>query len=128
LAPLLDQTTERFNSIWERGDEALIKSQANDLLASIRFTMGVFGADAFRKWNGRSFEKSLNRTVFDAMVLFFDKEQTRTSSRVKSPRSNGLFRACVILIQNLGLPSKVPPNQSMLFTPDFRTGVINCRR
>jgi hypothetical protein len=92
LAPLLDITTERFNSIWEGGDEALIKSQADDLLASISFTMEVFGTDAFRKWNGRSFEKFLNRAVFDVMVLFFDKEQTRTSAKSKAAEVKRSFQ------------------------------------
>ena len=83
LAPLLDLTTQRFNAIWESGDETLVRSQADDLRLAISFTTEVFRQSAFRKWNGRSFERSLNRAVFDVMVLFFDKEQTRVCARQK---------------------------------------------
>ena len=92
LAPLFDLTTEILNSSWKI-DDSLIKGQADGLTRAIKFTIDIFGDYAFRKWNGRNYEKSLNRAVFDIMVLFFDNEKTRTASESKKLAIQKKFEA-----------------------------------
>ena len=96
LAPLFDFTTQTLNSFW-KVDDVLIKGQANNLTEAIKFTVNIFGDHAFRKWNGRNYEKSLNRAVFDIMVLFFDNEKTRVASITKEAAIKQSFE---VLCQN----------------------------
>lgn len=75
LSPLFDSTTDRLNKIWVE-DNSLVKKQSEYLKYAIQTTIEIFKGNAFRKWNGKSYEKALNRAVFDVMVLFFDNEIT----------------------------------------------------
>lgn len=72
LSPLFDKTTEVLNGKWLI-DPQPIERQATDLTHAIQSTTQIFGDSAFRKWNGESYERPLNRAIFDIMVLFFDK-------------------------------------------------------
>src|SRR5262249_31725519 len=79
LAPLFDLATNNLNKKWT-ADEATVRSQAEDLTEAIRATLEIFGPNAFRKWNGISYERALNRAIFDVMVLFFDKVEIRQTA------------------------------------------------
>lgn len=73
LKPLLDETTEFYNKNW---DIEFPRIQENQLTfeRALHTTMSIFGdTNAFRKWNGNSFERQLNRAVFDVMVIYFSR-------------------------------------------------------
>lgn len=84
LKPLLDRTTEFFNNTWET-QEANVLAQARDLERSIDTSIRIFGDEnVFRKWNGDSFERALNRAVFDVMALFFCRSEIADSAIARS--------------------------------------------
>ena len=91
LAPLFDSTTEKLNHHWAR-DERIIKDQAGQLTSAIGATEEIFGKNAFRKWNGTSYERPLNRAVFDVMVLFFDKLSIRNAALQKKDDVQSVFK------------------------------------
>lgn len=71
LKGILDTTTEYFNENWKTTADT-ITSQQVLFEAAIYTTIEIFTAkNAFRKWNGRSYEFSLNRAIFDVMMFYF---------------------------------------------------------
>lgn len=79
LSPLFDHATKILNDDWVK-DNSVIIQQASELTDAIKATIAVFGNDAFRKWNGASYERPLNRAIFDIMVLYLDKEPVASAA------------------------------------------------
>ncbi len=74
LKLFLDETSQKLNEEWDTIEKNVLE-QGFELENAIQFTWEVFSDDAFRKWNGKAFERRFNRAVFDVMVYFFrDKE------------------------------------------------------
>ncbi|MFN4311804.1 MAG: DUF262 domain-containing protein [Ferrovibrio sp.] len=73
LKPLLDATTAYYNSIWN-DNKAEVIGRTRELELALQTTITIFGSEhAFRKWNGKSFERPLNRAVFDIMAMYFSR-------------------------------------------------------
>jgi hypothetical protein len=85
LKPLLDDTAEHFNQVWDK-DQGSIQRQRADFEATILATINIFGEQyAFRKWNGKRYERPMNRAVFDVMTYHFSNADVR---RVAEARAN----------------------------------------
>lgn len=76
LKLFLDETSQKLNSEWDTL-ESIVRGQGLELENAIQVTWEVFSEDAFRKWNGKDFERRFNRAVFDVMVYFFRDKITR---------------------------------------------------
>lgn len=80
LKPLLDETAEHFNRVWET-DQKLIQRQKREFEAAITTTTTIFGEGrGFRKWNGARYERPMNRAVFDVMTYYFSNEKVRVAA------------------------------------------------
>jgi hypothetical protein len=85
LKPLLDDTAKHFNEVWDK-DQGLIQRQRADFEATISTTMNIFSEQhAFRKWNGKRYERPMNRAVFDVMTYHFSNANVR---RIAEARAN----------------------------------------
>lgn len=84
LKPLLDNATKQLNSSWRtRRNE--IETQVTEFESAMQATLDIFGdIGAFRKWNGDKYESSLNRAVFDVMVLYFVDQEVSDLARQNS--------------------------------------------
>ncbi len=76
LKLFLDETSQKLNVEWNNLEKEVIE-QGFELENAIEFTWKLFSDDAFRKWNGKTFERRFNRAVFDVMVYFFREKNTR---------------------------------------------------
>lgn len=76
LKLFLDETSQKLNVEWD-GLEKSVREQGQELENAIQVTWELFSEDAFRKWNGKGFERRFNRAVFDVMVYFFRDKGTR---------------------------------------------------
>ncbi len=83
LKLFLDETSQKLNDEWNNLEKEVIK-QGLELENAIEFTWKVFSDDAFRKWNGKNFERRFNRAVFDVMVYFFREKDIRTKAIEKN--------------------------------------------
>jgi hypothetical protein len=70
LKLFLDETSLKRNKNWA-AVEGLVRTQSTELETAIQTTWEIFAEDAFRKWNGKDFERRFNRAVFDVMVYYF---------------------------------------------------------
>jgi len=97
LKPMLDMTTEHFNSRWAELEET-VQAQRGQLEASIEATFSIFGEQAaFRKWDGAAYESALNRAVFDVMTLFFaDAEIAKVAVEEKGGVVTAFQQLCMI--------------------------------
>lgn len=91
LSPLFDSTTKKLNEVWVT-DQAFITNQASDLTEAIKAVIAIFGANAFRKWNGTSYERPMNRAIFDVMVLFMDKQPIREAAVAEKEKVEAAFK------------------------------------
>jgi Protein of unknown function DUF262 len=76
LKLFLDETSKKLNDKWQ-DLEPNIRNQGTELENAIQATWEIFLDDAFRKWNGKDFERRFNRAVFDIMVYYFRDMDTR---------------------------------------------------
>ncbi|MBG6075382.1 DUF262 domain-containing protein [Polaromonas sp. CG_9.11] len=76
LKLFLDETSQKLNTEWD-SLEKNVRGQSLELENAIQVTWEVFSENAFRKWNGKDFERRFNRAVFDVMVYFFRDSSTR---------------------------------------------------
>lgn len=83
LKLFLDETSKKLNNEWSNLEKDIIE-QGFELENAIEFTWKLFSDNAFRKWNGKSFERRFNRAVFDVMVYFFREKNTR----IKAMKNN----------------------------------------
>lgn len=92
LKPLLDKTAKHFNKAW-LSEQPTIQSQKRDFEEAITSTTKIFpGKHAFRKWNGKTYEKSLNRAVFDIMMYYFSDDAARKAAVQKSDAVQAAFK------------------------------------
>lgn len=70
LKLFLDETSLKLNKNWA-AMEGIVHTQSTELETAIQTTWEIFAEDAFRKWNGKDFERRFNRAVFDVMVYYF---------------------------------------------------------
>jgi hypothetical protein len=104
LKPLLDQTAEHFNSVWEK-DQGTIQRQKNDFEATIATTAKIFGEGrAFRKWNGARYERPMNRAVFDVMTYYFSDKKVRIAAEQQGAQVEEAFK---MLCDNEGFLSAI---------------------
>jgi hypothetical protein len=76
LKLFLDETSQKLNIEWGSLEKS-VREQGLELESAIQVTWELFSEDAFRKWNGKDFERRFNRAVFDVMVYFFRDKDTR---------------------------------------------------
>lgn len=89
----LDDTVKYFNSDWKKRkvelDKALEKQDG-----AVDAALDVFGPrDVFRKWNGTTFEKRINRAVFDVICRYFDNDATIKAVKAKKKEVVEGFKA-----------------------------------
>jgi hypothetical protein len=59
----------------------MLREQADELDNALKRVREIFGErNEIRKWNGRIYEKRINRAVFDIMVCFFADREIREAS------------------------------------------------
>jgi Protein of unknown function DUF262 len=82
LKSFLDNECKRLNSRWT-SDESDIRHMAEEMDAAISATYDIFGEDAFRKYDGQTYETRFNRAVFDIVTFYFADEVIRKSALTK---------------------------------------------
>jgi Protein of unknown function DUF262 len=70
LKLFLDETSHKLNGNWAIVEDQ-VRTQGSELETAIQSTWEIFSDNAFRKWNGKDFERRFNRAVFDVMVYYF---------------------------------------------------------
>lgn len=80
LKKFLDETTKKLNSAWgDRSDD--LRAQARGLDETLAAIREIFGErDECRKWNGREYEKPINRAVFDIMTYYLADPAVREAA------------------------------------------------
>lgn len=71
LKEFLDETTKYFQEQFTTNNMNEITKLFEQLKLSINITKTIFNDDSFRKYNGDSYEKNINRAIFDIMAYFF---------------------------------------------------------
>lgn len=80
LKEFLDTTCREFNRRWST-DADWAAGQLYELEAAIEAGFEIFGDDGVcRKWNGRRFERALNRAVFDVQIYYLADPDVRARS------------------------------------------------
>lgn len=92
LKRFLDETVDRLNKDWQQ-NKARIEDRGGALNAALEAVRGVFGErDELRKWNGRSYEKRINRAVFDIMTYYFSDPDIAKDANAKAPAVKAEFQ------------------------------------
>ena len=85
LKMFLDDTCEELNKNWVRM-ESKLNDQVDDLEKALEVCYKIFGErNAFRKWEGKDYERRFNRAVFDIMVFYFSQAPVRKKATFKGP-------------------------------------------
>jgi hypothetical protein len=93
LKSFLDRTTLTFNKEWSNIHPTLA-AQADQFEESLKATRDIFGErDELRKWNGQSYEKPINRAVFDIMTYYFSEKSVRDAALVNSGAVKAAFES-----------------------------------
>lgn len=80
LKIFLDNTLNSLN-IQMRNGVQQIDHYAKDFEESVSFTINIFNQKNFmRKWNGTTYESTLNRAVYDIMTYYFSDRNVREAS------------------------------------------------
>jgi Protein of unknown function DUF262 len=72
----LDHTCLHFNEHWNEAEQVIV-AEAQQLGNAHQTTVSIFGANAYRKWNGDKYETRFNRAIFDIMAYYFGKPEIR---------------------------------------------------
>jgi Protein of unknown function DUF262 len=91
LKAFLDLTCHELNAAWPREHDA-IGNAADACDSAIRATEAVFGANAFRRWNGQRYEGRFNRAVFDVMVYYFTDPDLAMIAAENSDAVQGAYK------------------------------------
>jgi hypothetical protein len=92
LKEFLDQTCKELNKQWRKRKDDLLE-QAEQLELAIRAVFKIFGSSgAFRKWDGKEFERRLNRAAFDIMTYYFSEESIRKAALAESRQVRESFK------------------------------------
>jgi hypothetical protein len=93
LKAFLDDTTQKLNKAWP-GNTEMLREQADELDNALKRVREIFGErNEVRKWNGRMYEKKINRAVFDIMVCFFANRRIRNASVGKEAELEERFKS-----------------------------------
>jgi hypothetical protein len=76
LKKFLDDTCNEFNKDW-RARSAELQKQAKDFDSAVETAFVIFGENAFRKYDGSTYERRFNRAVFDVITYYFALEAVR---------------------------------------------------
>ncbi len=82
LKSFLDDECRQLNSKWA-SDESKVRAKAAEMEAAISASYDIFGEDAFRKYDGETYEGRFNRAVFDIIVFYFVNEEIRRRALMK---------------------------------------------
>jgi hypothetical protein len=92
LKRFLDDTARRLNERL-KSDAATIKAQGKALNDALNATFEIFGPSGnLRKWNGVSYERRINRAVFDIMTYFFADQKIRDRAVTKKAEVEDSFK------------------------------------
>ena len=80
LKVFLDDTCQSLNADFKLNKNGYIENQTNDFEKAIETTIGIFGEDAFHKWNYDKYVTRFNISIFDIMVYYFSKPEIRDKS------------------------------------------------
>jgi Protein of unknown function DUF262 len=86
----LDHVCDKLNSRWNiEGDDLRQDLQECDM--AIETTFEIFGENAFRRWNGETYERRFNRAVFDAMVFYLRVHDVAARARERAEHVQRAF-------------------------------------
>ena len=92
LKELLDEVTQTYNDSWQI-EKPRIEKRLRRFESALKTTVKIFGeGNALKKWNGASYEKRINRAVFDIMVHYFKDKEVATAALAKSKDVVDAFR------------------------------------
>lgn len=92
LKAFLDDTVKFFDEAWDQRLPALEQSLVN-LSTALSSAHAIFDSAAFKKWNGETFERRINRAVFDVITRYFSDEQVSARAKDKSTEVVEAFKA-----------------------------------
>jgi hypothetical protein len=99
LKAFLDAAVKYFDEAWNQRLPELQES-LTDLTTALTAARDVFGSGAFKKWNGSSFERRINRAVFDVIARFFSDAQIADRAKAQAPKVVDLFKALCVQNEN----------------------------
>lgn len=82
LKTFLDYTVKFYDNSWGV-EEKTLEQQLKNLDHALTLSVQIFGTDAFKKWNGNSFERRVNRAVFDVIIRYFSDETISANAIAK---------------------------------------------
>lgn len=91
LKQFLDDTTDIYNTEWSK-HESNVEEHFKNLDRALETEMAIFGDNAFKKWNGNSYERRLNRAVFDFLAYFWSVPELADASLEKQPEIEAAFK------------------------------------
>jgi hypothetical protein len=91
LKGILDITAEKFNRDWVLVEE-MIEQQKEDFEYAIQAALSIFGENAFRKWNGSDYERSLNRAVLDVLIYYFTDRRVAKKAVARKANVEAAFK------------------------------------
>ena len=83
LKDFLDSTYDTLNRQWS-DREPEIKEIARLCDSAIDATIGIFAADAFRRWDSNKYQGPFNRAVFDVMTYYFARSDVAGAAQDNS--------------------------------------------
>jgi hypothetical protein len=94
LKTFLDNECKRLNSKWT-AEESDIRHTAEQMEAAISAAYEIFGDNAFRKYDGNSYETRFNRAVFDIILYYFSDDAIRKAALAKKTRVKNAYEALI---------------------------------
>lgn len=91
LKTFLDTACKTMNANWDTSFTD-INRKLEEFERSHASIKGVFGENAYRKWNGSSYERRFNRAIFDIMILAFSNECARAAINGREDDIEGIFK------------------------------------
>jgi hypothetical protein len=83
LKKFLDDTTQFYETNWD-SQGADLSDRFNRLNRALDASNQIFGKTAFKKWLGNSYERRVNRAIFDAITRFFAETEIVNRSVAKA--------------------------------------------
>jgi hypothetical protein len=91
LKQFLDDTTDIYNTEWSI-HESNVEEHFKNLDQALTTGIEIFGDNAFKKWNGKSYERRLNRAVFDFLAYYWSVPEFAAASVEKKPEIEAAFK------------------------------------
>lgn len=84
LKGFLDEFSETVNKNWEE-KSIIIQQQSTEFEEAVTTAGKIFGKENIsKKWNGKNYEKRLNRAIFDVIFYYFSNPNIREIAEKKS--------------------------------------------